>query len=162
MQNRSRTAWARGDPDGGSAMLMAAVQRYRPNLVKLLLERGADPNQEGDYGHLALDFAVNLGQTEVINLLLDHGADVNGGSRMIPLITAICTAGWTEVVKLLIARGADVNLRGSGSMTPLECALISGHEEIAAPARTFGWKTKMRSRSGPAASVGRPCRRGRG
>src|SRR5207245_1264116 len=145
-----RGADVNGRGVAGYTPLMAVVQRYRPNLVKLLLERGADPNQEGDYGHLALDFAANLGQTEVINLLLDHGADVNGGSRMIPLITAICTAGWTEVVKLIIARGADVNLRGSGSMTPLECALISGHEEIAAPARTFGWKTKMRSRSGPA------------
>jgi len=41
-------------------------------------------------------------------------------------------------VKLLIARGADVNLRGSGSMTPLDCALISGHEEIAALIREAG------------------------
>jgi len=44
------------------------------------------------------------------------------------------------VVQLLISRGANVNLRRNGSMTPLECALIEGNEEIATMIRKAGGK----------------------
>ena len=85
-------------------------------IVKLLLERGADPNlpEEGiaPRGH-ALHSAVVRGHIEIVRLLLEHGAhpNVEVESSADTLSAALATAGYSvkpnpDMVKLLCSYGA--------------------------------------------------------
>ena len=60
-------------------VLSAAVRRGDVDMVRLLLEHGADPNlpEEGAPRGLSLWIAVNDRQREIVRLLLAHGADPN-------------------------------------------------------------------------------------
>ncbi|HEX5218411.1 MAG TPA: ankyrin repeat domain-containing protein, partial [Verrucomicrobiae bacterium] len=86
-------------------------------IVRLLLERGADPNlpEEGiaPRGH-ALHAAVVRGHIEIVKLLLEHGAypNVEIESSADTLSAALATAGYSyvkpnaEMVDLLCSHGA--------------------------------------------------------
>lgn len=56
------------------AMGWSSNDRPRPDIVRFLLEHGADPN--GDYGG-ALAAAIRSGDEELVILFLAHGADPN-------------------------------------------------------------------------------------
>ena len=73
---------------GGSTPLMYAVLYGDAASVRLLLDRGADPNTRNDAGATALMWAV--GDLETTRLLLDRGADVNArsGDGRTPLFIA--------------------------------------------------------------------------
>lgn len=67
---------------------MVAVNENHVQVVRLLLEAGADPNTEHDQGATALGWAASGGHAQEVELLLEHGADVNLGepcSGLIPL-----------------------------------------------------------------------------
>ena len=61
---------------GGATTLVMAAHRGYGALVRLLLEKGADPNAAGA-GYTALHSAVLRGDQEMVKMLLAHGADVN-------------------------------------------------------------------------------------
>ncbi len=119
-------------------------------IVKLLLEKGADVNIRENCGATPLHRAAHGGHTKVMKILLQNGADTfqrgtgcgtplewaarKGQLKAIeilldhgadvnyetPLHAAVET-GHVEIVDYLVARGADVNKRGAGGCTPLHC-----------------------------------------
>jgi uncharacterized protein len=123
--------------DGFHPLGLAAFFR-QPEVVRLLLERGADvaAPARNPLAVTALHSAVanDSGpvQMEIVTLLLDAGAPVNathqGGGR--PLHTAAFT-GDTEVARLLLARGADTSLRTDEGKTPADIARERGHDAVA-------------------------------
>ncbi len=60
----------------GCTALVYAAQWDRPDVVQLLLARGADINMIGD-GYTPLTMAASLGKTDIVRILIDKGADVN-------------------------------------------------------------------------------------
>jgi ankyrin repeat protein len=54
--------------------------------VKLLLEKGAEPNPKDDYGRTPLWWAAENGHEAVVKLLLERGAELNpkGGDSWTP------------------------------------------------------------------------------
>jgi ankyrin repeat protein len=65
----------------GKRALSSAVEFGHPPFIRLLLERGANPNwPEGSTAPrgVALHAASRAGNTEIVELLLAHGADPNG------------------------------------------------------------------------------------
>jgi beta-lactamase regulating signal transducer with metallopeptidase domain len=93
--------------------LTAAAYKGRLDAVRLLLDRGADPNLASSFVESALTHAAEAGHVEIVSLLLDRGANID--QIIIPgNLNALGRAsrkGRLEVVKLLVARGADVNVR---------------------------------------------------
>ena len=85
---------------------IAAGYRQRES-VRLLLERGADPNFRGR-AETALAAACWDGETEIARMLLEAGAEVNPPEHMPPMYTAILS-GNLETVNLLLEWKANPN-----------------------------------------------------
>ena len=58
----------------GDTALMGAAFHNRTEVVRCLLEKGANVNQETLYGWTALHFASLHNNTDVIKILVQHGA----------------------------------------------------------------------------------------
>jgi ankyrin repeat protein len=94
-------------------------------LVKALLDAGADPNGPHSMGDSLLYIALYEGNTELVKLLLEAGADPNWlYSTGDSLLFIAVDDNKTEVVKLLLEAGADPNKVGSADPdnTPLSIA----------------------------------------
>jgi ankyrin repeat protein len=94
-------------PQGGTGLHLAV---RHPGAVRVLLDRGADPNAR-DAGDNAtpLHFAAAGGQVEVVRLLLDAGADVHGAGDLHDggVIGWAARPGNEAVIDLLLSRGAQ-------------------------------------------------------
>jgi len=114
--------------------IFSAVADEREDIVRLLLDRGADVNAVSDMGETALIIASSNGHENIVRLLLDRGADVNAVDSYHE--TALMVASrWTfqesyELVRLLLERGADVNMRSNIGETALMWAAIEGYENV--------------------------------
>ena len=123
--------------DGYSPLGLASFFK-RPDVVRVLLERGAKPSVPSrDQGFTPLHSAVatDAGEAtaEIVRLLLEAGADPNlksneGGT---PLHSAAYT-GDLEIAELLLAYGADPNATGPKSQTPLDIARDRRNVEVSA------------------------------
>jgi len=107
-------------------------------IVKLLLERGADVNQKDGEGYKALHLAAeneHESVLEMVRLLLDKGADVNQKSRygISPLHHAVQKKHESapEIVRLLLEKGADINEENRYGHKPIHWAVDNKHESAA-------------------------------
>lgn len=83
---------------------------YSYEIVRRLLEEGADPNNGGE--STPLENACYENNVECAQLLLEFGADPNLNS---PLVTA-CECGHEKCVKLLLDSGADIRYGQVGEL----------------------------------------------
>jgi uncharacterized protein len=65
----------------GDSLLILAAYHDHPETVRMLLERGADPDRVNDRGQTALGAAVFRRSAASATALLDHGADPHAGGR---------------------------------------------------------------------------------
>lgn len=89
----------------GKTALLVAAERGLHDIVRLLLEAGADASAVSDDGWTPLLFAGFDFDRALVKLLLAHGADVNARSA---LGAPLHFAQDTEIARALIAAGADV------------------------------------------------------
>ncbi|PIK60415.1 putative ankyrin repeat and KH domain-containing protein mask [Apostichopus japonicus] len=115
-----------------SALTLACYKGHL-EMVKFLLDAGADHEHKTDEMHTALMEASMDGHVEVARLLLDHGAQVNmpTDSFESPLTLAAC-GGHTKLASLLLERGANIEEVNDEGYTPLMEAAREGHEEMVA------------------------------
>lgn len=93
--------------------LLTALKEKKIELVRVLLNHGADPNFPGMMGKLPLMYAVeSVRNLEIIKLLLEKGADPNGKNIIgtTPLIAAASNGSYDFAVELMKAN-ADPNVR---------------------------------------------------
>lgn len=93
--------------------LSKAVQGGHHEIVKTLLEAGADVNLEYINGFKPLHHAATQGLAEIAQTLIDAGADVNDdeNSHSVPPIHNAVLFGHSETVSVLLASGASPDRR---------------------------------------------------
>ena len=119
--------------EGATPLMRAARGRDIP-VMRLLFDKGADPNLATRNYTTALMFAAGLGggrrggaptqAVEAVKLCLDQGADVrafnNAGTTALHAATE---AGADSIVKLLAEHGADLDVQDKSGRTPLDIAM---------------------------------------
>jgi uncharacterized protein len=134
-------ALGRGNAEGMTALLWAAVQGHAP-VVELLLARGADAAVRSSRGSTALMLAAEQGHLEVARLLVSRaGADERGEA-----LRYAVGAGRTELtVWLLDEAGAALEYGGTDGKTPLTWATLAGHAALAEELLRRGADVEARS-----------------
>jgi len=121
---------------------MLKVSKEYPQIVALLLSKGADPNAHCPYGHrgsgmfaigpfgpapseekecAALFFAAGMGQPDIVRQLLKAGAKAEQAPGALHIAAV---SGNAEAVKLLLEHGAFATAPfGREAVTPLQCAV---------------------------------------
>ena len=112
----------------GSTPLLRAAQNDKPEVVKLLLEKGAKINAGGGGALLA---AVELGNLAMVKLLLDNGADIEAmdGFGETALLKAVKRRD-NDIVKLLLDKGANPGVKDRNGNTALLYAAGGGNVEV--------------------------------
>ena len=99
-------------PDGP---LCWAIKEGRSELVRALLDAGADPNQLDRDDNPPLFRAAANGDSAAARLLLEHGAAVDALTRIRSMcqsaLMATAEKGHAAVARLLLERRAEVDLK---------------------------------------------------
>ena len=115
-------------------------------VVRLLLEKGADINSRNLFGETSLDIACYKGHLEIVRLLLERGADMGAQkAKQTPHQTSLhfaCSASHFDVVQLLLEKGADkdaIDERGRTAKDYLrpDCSLSDCYPQPKSPKKEY-------------------------
>ena len=103
----------------GTAPLVIALRGNHTEIVKLLINKGADLNaNKNSDEETPLHVAVRNNNFEISKLLIEKGADVNVKYEHETLLLIALRNNHPEIVKLLINKDADLNAKASGDLQP--------------------------------------------
>lgn len=120
-------------PDGFTALGLASFFGHL-SLVKLLLDKGANPNiaSNNQFKVAPIHSACAISHFDITELLIKHRADVN--AKQMQGVTPLHSSahnGQTKLSKLLIDNGADINAKMDNGQTPLFMANEKNFQETA-------------------------------
>jgi ankyrin repeat protein len=113
---------------GEGSGIFEALRRADADVVKRMLDSGADPNQNNEIGATALMDAAAFSSAECVRVLLDRGAEVNTANAQGATALMWSTADAAKV-RLLLDRGALVNAKTRDGVTALVTAARRGNLE---------------------------------
>ncbi|MEZ5039610.1 MAG: ankyrin repeat domain-containing protein [Saprospiraceae bacterium] len=125
--------------DGFTALSLAAFFSQL-EVVKYLLEQGADPNiaAKNPSNIAPIHAAVAANHLGICELLVQHGANVNlSQTQGVRPLHAAAHRGNLAMVQLLVEAGAEVNAQMENGDTALDFAEKDGHEEVKQYLRVF-------------------------
>jgi hypothetical protein len=109
----------------GNRLLAGATISRHVEIIRILLEHGADPNRFDSSALSPLSHAAGENDVVIMNALMKGGADVNLGSteeRVTPLMYA-AQKNHFEAVQFMLDNGAAINLRDRDGVTALGRAI---------------------------------------
>ncbi|KAG7293713.1 hypothetical protein NEMBOFW57_003770 [Staphylotrichum longicolle] len=140
------------DTKKGMSALHCAARNVYPDVVKALLEAGADIALKDAKGRTALTHAleswtschITEAEEELVSVLID--ADPKAAS-IDPEVSAICaTHGSTELLRKLRQYGADLTLRDRFGWTPIELARKFQQKDAEAYLTRAAWTDALPTR----------------
>ncbi|OWZ12532.1 hypothetical protein PHMEG_00014290 [Phytophthora megakarya] len=120
--------------DSTTPLMHAVRTNGNLDVIRFLVDSGANVNVSGTRGETSLMYAAENGNEEVVRFLVAKGADINAVDYMNR--TALIYATWKRenlnVIRFLVGKGANVDTRTSDLSTPLLhiCARYSGELNV--------------------------------
>ena len=121
---------ARAVDGNGTPALMSATSFCDAAVLKLLLDRGADPNATNKAGATALMWAIP--ELTKVKLLVARGANVNARSGDLgrtPLLVAAGYPNTADILRILVRKGADIKAKDKEGMHALGRAVLHADVE---------------------------------
>jgi ankyrin repeat protein len=112
------------------AILYAGAKSEAPEIMAMLIEAGADVNEQTQFGFTVLMFAASIGRNQFVDILLHSGAEINATVSGRTALACAVEKEYTETVRLLIEAGADLEMIDKSGNTPLMIAKSKRYEEI--------------------------------
>ncbi|KAK6356797.1 hypothetical protein TWF718_001138 [Orbilia javanica] len=111
--------------------LHSALGKGNLDILKLVINSGADINARSEKGETALHIATKRSDSHIVDYLLKHGAvvDVAALNGRTALHESAINNRF-EIARVLLDRGADVHALDTLGKTPLYCAAESGKAEV--------------------------------
>jgi ankyrin repeat protein len=112
-------------------LLHLAILNNQYDVVRLLIEMGANIKKRSSYSYTALHFAARADNVDIITLLLDNGMSVNVTNKWgdTPLHSA-ALRGSLSATEVLFRRGAAIDKTHGGGRTALMDAAWKGEMEV--------------------------------
>ena len=138
----------------GLTALHNTISRRHFDIMRILIERGANVNVKDRDGLTPLHYATSDGHTDIAQILLEKGANVNeknsGGFTALHYATFW---GYLDIVPILLDRGANVNGKDNIDYTPLHYAAYHGRADIVRLLLKGGADPKLRDITGQTPSA---------
>lgn len=114
----------------GETPLMIAVKNGRADIVKLLIDSGADIGAKDDFEYNAFHHSAYQERADIVRILLANWADVDGVSRYGRTALHIAAdRGHGSVVKVLKEAGANLKLKDRNGKTAMDLAIGGSYDE---------------------------------
>jgi ankyrin repeat protein len=112
---------------------MIATSFSHPDVARMLLASGADPNAEdATWGDRPIHYAAYAGDIETVRLLIAKGVNVNSRNRSngATALHYAAKKGGLPMVDLLLAGGAEMNSPDKVGWTPLKLASNRRNQDV--------------------------------
>ena len=116
----------------GKTPIFYAVENDQKEMLKLLLEKGAEVDVRDEEGRGPLTMAAKKGKNEMVKTMVKAGGnpDSKGKEGMTPLMIYAERNDGLKMAEFLVENGADVNARTKGNLTPLSLAESNNYSAI--------------------------------
>ena len=135
--------------DHQQTLLKLAIQSENFEVVKFLIQNGAEINAKVKDEMTPLHLAIATHNVKIVELLVKNGADVNAVKelQMTPL-HALCTLYYNfKIAVLLLQNGADTKAKaGHTDDTPLHCAARNGNLEFVEILLKYGARKDLKNK----------------
>ncbi|ANB59930.1 ankyrin repeat domain-containing protein [Anoxybacteroides amylolyticum] len=136
------------DKDGNTP-LHYAIDSGDIELVRLLVQHGADVNATNEAGTTPLMKAAQFGQTEIVKFLYAHGADINRTDDQGETALSKAVEGnQVATVQFLLQAGANVNIKTTIGKTALMTAAEYGYDNLVSLLLRHGADVNVKDKTG--------------
>jgi len=143
----------RGNYNEYTTPLIVASTYGHKDIVKILLDSGANIEDSDEHRHTALFLACQHGYFDIIKILLNRGANVNSYEEHgVSCLAMASCKGNNDIVKMLLDHGADIeyaDVNGEGPLfNSISACFISDYLDVTTTLLEHGANIEVRNHEG--------------